>query len=901
MGGYDKPTTSSTSRVINTGSREQTYPPTVQKRRNRFESPTQVTSPEETKHAQPISSAADHSGSPALINQEQPIEHHKPPHTDRKHPGYLQGKNPYGQVLDRIEHPYREPRTTVTEDKKITPTISELGSLPDTHSVSEPRPQASLPAHKPIDEQPHQQSRQVPFNTKGPVSVRSAKDFFETRSSQHSQCPPFPPSVPAPSAKPSTRIQESVQPSNEGDIHVPSAEVIHDAAKEAPDKEPPPPRPTESSDIVELVEPTSSSLGDETHGSATDVPARNTPSPPQVLVSDYGHSESGIQKDSIGRRKSTNVFVDPPRGAQFLGSERVAKKGSEQVAASPAPPSSEKTTKSTAQSRTSDKIVRRPTACKSIAAAETSEGGISRSSPPQTEGRRAKSCRDVRKAFEEHRYTDQTPRKYCRLCGAALTRNKSNKPTDHRRRAEDVVSPGLSHDGASSPTRRSNPASYPVTTANIGIEAQYEDIEVPEHVDNRQGYGRRVTQDFGFPGARIRRHDSTKKRPLQDPGKWVKRMCGHFSYMGRDELREQAQARNCQQCLARPSSHQSQSGCLRHAREQGTSRSSTYHSPEKKSLNIDSRNPSFHQRGKQGLPTDHCGDMFAKDLGKIIDRILEEHASTLQDVINKIKLSQPCFGSGKRMSDDLDEQCQTNNVGLDPVRVVHLSDMNRFLAFPMFPPKAAEKLNVGAHGQLGPNLNDYHSQLRHSIKTLSDLVHLVNSAADDFGLDLEQGPTQEDEEKFHNAPYEAIPCVPISTHPTMSRGSGEETSSSSSYSEDPWVQQTPRHRTLLSGAREQYLKKLDSIAGSTSLQSRGDGDFECFSENTHRNSIGPSRNSTQLDGDSFSAATEEVPRMSEEMMGGRTGRPIMRTSTPSTSSTASECLPGFEDTLPGEI
>ena len=41
--------------------------------------------------------------------------------------------------------------------------------------------------------------------------------------------------------------------------------------------------------------------------------------------------------------------------------------------------------------------------------------------------------------------------------------------------------------------------------------------------------------------------------------------------------------------------------------------------------------------------------------------------------------------------------------------------------------------------------------------------------------------------------------------------------------------------------------------------------------------------------------------MSEEMMGGRTGRPIMRTSTPSTSSTASECLPGFEDTLPGEI
>lgn len=63
-------------------------------------------------------------------------------------------------------------------------------------------------------------------------------------------------------------------------------------------------------------------------------------------------------------------------------------------------------------------------------------------------------------------------------------------------------------------------------------------------------------------------------------------------------------------------------------------------------------------------------------------------------------------------------------------------------------------MNIGAPGQLAPNLNDHKSLLRNSIKTMADLIALVDSAADDLGVDLERKPSERDDELFRKAPVE---------------------------------------------------------------------------------------------------------------------------------------------------
>lgn len=75
------------------------------------------------------------------------------------------------------------------------------------------------------------------------------------------------------------------------------------------------------------------------------------------------------------------------------------------------------------------------------------------------------------------------------------------------------------------------------------------------------------------------------------------------------------------------------------------------------------------------------------------------------------------------------------------------------------PPKAAEKLNVGAPGQLAPNFNDHRSTLCDNIKTIPDLVDLVNSAADDLGIDLNRCPTAKDDKAFRNAPVQGSSSI----------------------------------------------------------------------------------------------------------------------------------------------
>jgi len=64
-------------------------------------------------------------------------------------------------------------------------------------------------------------------------------------------------------------------------------------------------------------------------------------------------------------------------------------------------------------------------------------------------------------------------------------------------------------------------------------------------------------------------------------------------------------------------------------------------------------------------------------------------------------------------------------------------------------------LNVGEPGKLDININDRKSILRDGTKSLSELIKLVNSTADDLGVDLDARPSKIDDEKFKAAPVES--------------------------------------------------------------------------------------------------------------------------------------------------
>jgi hypothetical protein len=115
------------------------------------------------------------------------------------------------------------------------------------------------------------------------------------------------------------------------------------------------------------------------------------------------------------------------------------------------------------------------------------------------------------------------------------------------------------------------------------------------------------------------------------------------------------------------------------------------------------------------------------------------------------------------MSGDLVQRCQANGAcgqhyqaSCRPAQTSCRRDNDWLTPCPYVPPNAAEKLNVGSPGQLQPNLNDPHSSLREALQSIPDLVDLVNSAADDLGVDLERRPTATDDDMFRNAPYESM-------------------------------------------------------------------------------------------------------------------------------------------------
>lgn len=798
----------------------------------------------------------------------------------------------YGQVLDNVEHPYREARAP-----------ADAGPPSQAGASTEGRPRTAGAFHfntrgapaklDGLATVPEPEVRSVPSRQPAkPTSVQAVKHFFESKASQNRSAPIFPPSRPAAtSIKKIQHQEEEPLPSRTHHFHAkPKAEGHHSSMIERP------------------------------------APKRqDSPIPDSLLpATDIGLDET----ESARKHPSTALLNTTSRDSRPLGFERRALDESSKLdEVSNAPLIAIEKARQSRQRQDSEDTVRRRTARRSTSAAETEEGRAHGPQGRTQKSRRSESGDDLRGTVEEdtrpfhHRTrrrrsqsaplepaedaSERPPKRDPKTKAATLRKQKLNTQSDS---LDGHVAPrGLSHDGSSSDPRvprRSTVHSH-IPTANIGVQSDYFDVEVPDHVDWRSAYGRRKTQDFGFPGARIKPRMTFKAcKPLADPGDWIRRSCGHFSHMGKSEVRNDPVQRPCRQCLADhplPNLHEERKRSLRKRAVTDSSISSSSTSTVSNIRRVRSSKRRRHH--SECIPAGKCGDIFAKDLGHIIDAIIDEHTNSLQGVINNIKQTQPSLAQLRRVSEDLVQRCQqgatctmpkhtscrsqcTHQAVCQPVQPMYIPMYQPMYQptcqpvcqpqacewrppCPSVPPKPAEKLNVGSPGQVRPNINDSPPTLREAVQTVPDLVNLVNSAADDLGVDLNRRPTARDDQIFQQAPAQNTPpAAPPSHHSSPLQSIRSRSDEDEHSSEDPWLQQTRRHLSELSEARTQMMDELDTIAEDLGIQLEerrpSEPTVDPIQRVLSKVSTGLSRKSTRLRNKSIDTVVEEIPKMIDQ-------------------------------------
>lgn len=204
-------------------------------------------------------------------------------------------------------------------------------------------------------------------------------------------------------------------------------------------------------------------------------------------------------------------------------------------------------------------------------------------------------------------------------------------------------------------------------------------------------------------------------------------------------------------------------------------------------------------------------------------------------------------------------------------------------------------------------MNDRKSSLRESIKTVPDLVDLVNSAADDLGVDLDRRPSTKDEELFQSAPVQGSSTTSVTSRKSGPKAFEEVIPEETEPGEDSWLEQTRRHLTELSETRAQLMDELDEIAEDLGVPSEGRRESEPAFDPVQRvlskASTGLSRQSTRLRNKSVDTVVEEIPRMIDQQINERRlSRVLTRISTQSRRmSTLTQGLSGVGEIPPEEI
>ena len=174
--GYGQPTSSSISRSTGPSARE----PGQRTRQGRNDVQTQADS---------ISARRDMLTQPYLTVPQQPADK-SPASPGRKSPAYLEGKNPYGQILDSVDHPYRTPKVLGGAPSQVGATSESRPRTSGSFQFkTRPEPKAEPEVTEP-DSLPSPPPRQSPMKL---ASVKAAKDFFEAKASQGRSSPAIPP------------------------------------------------------------------------------------------------------------------------------------------------------------------------------------------------------------------------------------------------------------------------------------------------------------------------------------------------------------------------------------------------------------------------------------------------------------------------------------------------------------------------------------------------------------------------------------------------------------------------------------------------------------------------------------------------------------------------------------
>ena len=569
--GFGQPTSNSAAHTDSAAFREQARQlQTGRTRQGRSEAYVPI-SAEQPNRPRSISSEPNTNSPPNLTVLYQASETQLSSHVGYKY--YIntaQDKHPHGQVLDRIGHPYQEPRATALAGRTPSPIDACIEERSLASSAFEPKGESSIqePASH-LKGQPWHSQAALPSSRQPKlVSVRSAKNFFENKSSQT----PLATTTGANSASlkrhPSTSSRDSstLDPSPETThtaktrfVPTNESEASDTADKNAPSTMEDVTSPT-GSPLRSLTKPEAEAVRSVTHSdvevgeSVPEVVIRSATRVTDVAPQEDDQSVSETDDNSTNSIESTNIFSDPSRNAT---DDRPALHSIAKLSLIV-----DKEAKSDYGLGPPDKLMRHLSTRRSMSDIKTTQAQTLSRQQLQLGSQRARSYRDIRTAFEEHREfipksameRESRSTHLTEGCGTLdeanhpsirrrlskksspnfeIFRDRFGKHVDVRKRSEVNVSKGLGYDGSHSPNlSRRNTTSSPIPTINIGIGALHQNNEAPNHMDNRQGYGRRVRN------VTIRilpeMHTDCVYQHLDDPRLWLPRCTYQISW--RDQI-----------------------------------------------------------------------------------------------------------------------------------------------------------------------------------------------------------------------------------------------------------------------------------------------------------------------------------------------------------------------------
>lgn len=388
--GFDRPTSSSVSRFSGTGARNYTQR-TRQGRNDAVVQEDFISAPRESLNQ------------PSLTLPSQPDEF-QPASPGRKSPAYLEGRNPYGQILDHVEHPYRRSEATGGAPSQIGATLkSRPRTLGSFQFKTRPEPKAD---RKREDTTPDPSTSPSSLRSPAkPVSVRAARDFFESKASQNGSAPLLPPLHTSAATKGVVfrgGVSDKHAQSNGRDgqpaqsPNLVSRTMMQSESGLGPSMPRPPPDLPARTDRSQRTTPFARPKSDTTAPKAI----LRKATMPQDTATYNNHSTIDPNDTRLGRRKPTNLSETVPPDAEPFGSERQAVGDSSALDdAHNTPVIALEHVNRSDDRHTSDETVRRCLTYECMSAAKSDEGATGEARPPFRQTRRTKSSRHVRKSL----------------------------------------------------------------------------------------------------------------------------------------------------------------------------------------------------------------------------------------------------------------------------------------------------------------------------------------------------------------------------------------------------------------------------------------------------------------------------------------------------------------------